>query len=411
MSVSPPEKPEPARNEQAHEQPPQAGPPDDSLSKAGRAQRRPRVLILGGVAVVAVAVLLLYLRAEHRKNHVALTDAPRPVTVVRADGASYRALRSYVGNTQPWSSARVGPQYVSAYVGTVLVRPGANVKRGQVLATLDCRYASAASKAMAARAAALEARQSAAQHETNRTKELTAGGFASPNEIEQLSSRAESERSEVESLQASLIDRKIEVDDCILRAPFDGEVSERYVDPGAYLRPGEPVALVLDRNTLRVTADAPESDFAVLTPGVAVEIELEATHQKLAAHISRRAPGADAITRTVHFEVDVPNPEHLLPTGATARVSLHVGGARPAVRIPLHAATVRGDKASIYLVEGGRAKRVEAPVLGESGGDLFLDPTIVKPGSAVVIEGRALLDDGDAVEPKESKRSSEEATP
>jgi RND family efflux transporter MFP subunit len=370
------------------------------------------VLILVGVAVVLLAITLLYIRAERRRNHVALSDAPRPVTVTTAEGTTFRSLRSYVGNTEAWNSARVGPQYVSAYVGTVLVRPGAKVKMGQVLATLDCRNASAASREMAARAASLEARQTAAEHESKRTDELTAGGFASANEIEQLSSRAASEKAEVESLKASLVSRKIEVDDCILRAPFNGEVAERYVDPGAYLRPGEPVALVLDRNTVRVTADAPETDFGVVAPGTPVEVEIAATGAKLELHISRRAPNADAVTRTVHFEVDAPNPEQTvpeatngpdaarrLPVGATARVSLHVGEARPAVRVPLRAATVRGDKATVFVVEDGKAKRVTALVEGELGGELYLEPTL-KPGSKVVLEGRALLAEGDAVTAK-----------
>jgi RND family efflux transporter MFP subunit len=264
------------------------------------------------------------------------------------------------------------------------------------LATLDCRNASAASREMAARAASLEARQTAAEHESKRTDELTAGGFASANEIEQLSSRAASEKADVESLKASLVSRKIEVDDCILRAPFAGEVAERYVDPGAYLRPGEPVALVLDRNTVRITADAPETDFTVVAPGTPVEVVIEATGAKLDLHISRRAPNADAVTRTVHFEVDAPNAEHLLPVGATARVSMHVGEPRAAVRVPLRAATVRGEKASVFVVENGKAKRVTAQVEGELGGDLYLDPSLAA-GSKVVLEGRALLDDGDAV--------------
>jgi RND family efflux transporter MFP subunit len=371
-------------------------PPDDRMPEAGPTSRRPRVLILVGVAGVLVAVALLYARAEHRKNHVALSDAPRPVTVIDAQGTSFRPLRSYVGNTEAWTSARVGPQYVSAYVGTVLVRPGARVLLGQVLATLDCRNASAASREMAARAASLEARQTAAEHESKRTDELTAGGFASANEIEQLSSRAASEKADVESLKASLVSRKIEVDDCILRAPFAGEVAERYVDPGAYLRPGEPVALVLDRTTVRITADAPETDFAVVAPGTPVEVVIEATGAKLDLRISRRAPNADAVTRTVHFEVDAPNAEHLLPVGATARVSLHVGAPRAAVRVPLRAATMRGEQATVFIIENGKAKRVTAQVEGELGGDLYLEPSLAA-GSKVVLEGRALITDGDPV--------------
>jgi RND family efflux transporter MFP subunit len=357
-------------------------------------------LIVLGVGTLLLVVVALYLRSVARTDHVALSDAPRPVSVERAQAASFRPLRSYVGTTAPWNSAKVGPQYVSAYVGAVLVRPGALVQRGQVLATLDCRNASAASKEIAARAKALEERQAAVEHETQRTKELSAGGFASENEVEQLSARSASEKAEVESLRASLISRSLEVDDCILRAPFVGEVTERYVDPGAYLRPGNPVAAVIDRSTLRISADAPESDFNVVRPGTPVEIEVEAVGMRLQTTVSRRAPAADDVTRTVHFEIDIPNVDRKLPANATARVHIHVGEPHPATVVPLRAAVVRGDKATLFTVESGRAKRVTVPVLGEEDGRLYVDPKL-SAQTLVVVEGRALLEDGAAVAPKE----------
>jgi RND family efflux transporter MFP subunit len=322
------------------------------------------------------------------------------VSVQKARAATFRPVRSYVGTTQPWTSASVGPQYVSAYVGAVLVRPGALVKRGEVLATLDCRNTSAASREIAAKAKALEERQAAVEHEAERTKEMQVGGFASANELEQLTARSASQKAEVESLRASLVSRGLEVDDCVLRAPFSGEVAERYVDPGAYARPGTPIVSVVDRNRIRICADAPESDFTVVALGTPVEISIEATGQKIQATVSRRAPSADDNTRTVHFEVDVPNADHVLPAGSTARISIDVGQPQPATEVPLRAATVRGDKATLFVVEGDVAKQEIVPVLGEAGGTLYLAPKLAA-GKAVVVEGRALLDDGDKVAAKE----------
>ena len=65
---------------------------------------------------------------------------------IAAVAKDFRPSRTYVGTMEAWLSASIGPQLVSAYVDTVLVRPGAVVKRGEVLATLDCRDASAASQ-------------------------------------------------------------------------------------------------------------------------------------------------------------------------------------------------------------------------------------------------------------------------
>ena len=376
-------------------------PPDDSLPSPPPNGRRVQLAIVLGVGALLALVVLLYLRASAKTNHVALAAAPKPVSVVKAESTSYRATRAYVGTTSSWIAARVGPQYVSAYVGTVLVRPGAVVKRGEVLATLDCRNASAASREIAAKAKAIEERQQAAEHEAERTKEMQQGGFASQNELEQLSARSAAEKAEAESLRASLVSRTLEVDDCVMRAPFNGEISDRFVDPGAYVRPGNPVVTIIDRNQVRITADAPESDFNVVAPGTPVAIAVDATGAKLSATVSRRAPAADDVTRTVRFEIDVPNAAHQLPVGATANLTIEVGQPQPAMRVPLRAATLRGDKASLFIVDGDVAKRQIVPTLGEAGGELYVEPKL-PAGARVVVEGRALLDDGDKVTAKES---------
>jgi len=390
-------------DEPLDEQTAKESPEPDALPPPGKDATRVRGFIVIGVALLLVAVVGLYLRAAARTNHVALAQAPKPVSTEKAKATTYRPTRTYVGTTDAWNVAKVGPQYISAYVGTVLVRPGSVVKRGEVLATLDCRNASAASREIAARAKALSERQSAAEHETGRLKEMKQGGFASENEVEQLGAKASSEAAEVESLKAALVSRSLEVDDCILRAPFAGEVADRFVDPGAYLRPGNPVASVIDRSMVRITADAPESDFAVVTPGTPVNIEVEATGAKVQGKVSRRAPSADETTRTVHFEIDVQNANHALPAGATARLTIDVGEPQPASSVPLRSATLRGDKATLFVVEGDVAKRVIFPILGEQGGLLYLDPKL-EPGTPVVVEGRALLDNNDRVTAKEQSQ-------
>src|SRR5579871_1316744 len=114
-----------------------------------RSEPRPRGVpfaIASGVAGVLVLGGLLVHRADSEVNKVALASAPKPVTTVTAQPTTYRETHAYVGTLRPWIEAAVGPQFVSAYVDTVLVRPGALVKRGDVIATLDCRNASAQSR-------------------------------------------------------------------------------------------------------------------------------------------------------------------------------------------------------------------------------------------------------------------------
>ena len=121
-----------------------------------------------------------------------------------------------------------------------------------------------------------------------------------------------------------------------------------------------------------------------------------ATGQETSAKIARLSPAADGSTRTVYFEVDLPDPQRIYPVGTTASLSIDVGTPQPATVLPSVAAAIRGDKAIIFVVEGDRAKKVVVPVKGEEAGTLYLDRSLA-PGAQVVTEGRSLLTDGDHV--------------
>lgn len=359
------------------------------------------IVIGAGVAVVLALGGFMMWRAEMRTNKVALASRPKPVTVVAALDSVYRPSRTYIGTIEPWVQASVGPQLVSAYVDTVLVRPGAKVKRGEILATLDCRNASAAQKAVASQARAIDATQQALEHEASRTRGLLDGGFVSPNEAEQKTAQSAAQLAQLEATKAKLAASVLEVNDCVLRAPFDGEVSKRSIDPGAFVRPGMAIVNVVDRSTVRMTADAPEIDFDVVAPDTKIKVHVFATNKDFTATITRRAPAADLTTRTVHFEIDIADPQRQIPVGTTGEVHIDVGEPQPATEIPLYAATLRGSKATLFTVEGDVAHAKTIPVKGEAGGSLYLD-TSLSPGTRVVTEGRALLEDGDKVTAKEA---------
>ena len=362
--------------------------------------RKPRVAgpflwMIAGIAVVVALGAWLYVRATGAVNHVALASSPKGVTVVAAAKASYQPARRYVGTVEPWVQAKVGPQLVAAFVDTVLVRPGAVVKRGAVIATLDCRNASATERAVSMQARAVEAQQRASAGEAARLSSLDPK-FVSQNDIEQKEADAASKQAQASALQAQATGSSLEVADCVLRAPFDGEVADRHVDPGAFVRPGSTIVTLVDRGTVRITADVPEQDFAAVADGTPVRLHFLAGGADLVAKISRRAPSADPGTRTVHVEIDVDDLQRTYAVWTTAEISLEIGAPVPATAIPVIAATVRGTKASVFVVEDGVAHLRVASVLGERAGLLYVDPKLAA-GSELVTEGRAQLDDNDHV--------------
>lgn len=358
----------------------------------------PSVLI-GTTALVMLAGAALWQRSSARENTRALATEPRGVTVVEPELTTWRPKVRYVGTLLPLLEARLGPQLTSAMVDTVLVRPGQKVKRGELLATLDCRSANASSAAVAMQARSLQARQLAMQRETQRTQELIDGGFVSLNEVEQRVASVEATEAQLAALTAVQQGKALEVDDCLLRAPFAGEVSERHADPGTFARPGTTVVTVIDRSTLRLAFEVPEVEFGAVPVGTSLQVSLLATGQVLSAKVTRVAPGADRITRTLHVESDLPNPEGALPAGTTAEIFVEVGEPKEVTSVPLVAARVKGSTATLFVVEDGKAFQKQFPVVGEEGARLLVDARM-PAGTRVVTQGRSQLRQYDAVAPR-----------
>jgi RND family efflux transporter MFP subunit len=358
----------------------------------------PVIIVTGAVSVLGIGALLVH-RAESKVNHVPLAAAAKPVTAVAAQETTFRESRTYIGTLRPWIEAPVGPQFVSAYVNDVFVRPGATVKRGEVLATLDCRNASAASQAVAAEARAINERQRAVSDEAARMETLLDGGFIDPNSVQLKKAQSASELANLAAQRAKLATQNLAVDDCVLRAPFNGEIATRTIDPGAFVRPGTAIVSVVDRTTVRATFDVPEDDFGVVAPSTSLSVRALATNKTFDGTIARRSPSADPDTRTVHAEVDIPDPDRLIPVNTTGEIRIEVGQPAPAVAIPIDAATINGSKAVVFLVEKGVAHKATFRVLGERESTLYVE-TALRPGTQVVTEGRALLAEGDAVAAK-----------
>jgi RND family efflux transporter MFP subunit len=353
-------------------------------------------MIVGGIVCLGlVGGATLAAKATSSKP-TALSAQPKGVTVIPAREANYRPTRRFLGTLRPWQEAKIGPQLVSAYVQTVLVRPGDVAEQGQVLATLDCRSAAAVSNSVAMRARALDEQQRAIASESARAQVLVEDGFVSKNEAEQQAARSAAAQAQLQAMRGELASKALEVNAWVLKAPFRGEISHRSIDPGSFVKPGTTLVSIIDRAIVRITFDVPEVDYQAVAPGTEARLKILATGREIAAKIVRRAPSADPATRTVRVEIDVQDAERALPVGTTAEVFIEVGALQDAIELPLRAATIRGTKANLFIIEGDAAKSMSARVLGESGKSVFLE-RFIPAGTLVVLEGRAQLQNGDVV--------------
>ena len=170
---------------------------------------------------------------------------------------------------------------------------------------------------------------------------------------EQKSAQSSSEQAQLALQRAKLASTQLEVSDCILRAPFDGEIATRTVDPGAFVRPGTPIVSVVDRNTVRMTFDVPESDFEVVAPGTPrVDPRPRDRHDARRGH---RAALAQRRPRDAHGarRGRPRRPEREIPVNTTGEVQIDGRRADPRDRRPpRRPRRSPGSKATLFVVDG-----------------------------------------------------------
>jgi len=372
-------------------QPPEPQP----LQPARRAPSIP--LVLSGLTAAVILVGgALAIRAAHRQNHTTLAQSAKIVGLLEARTTLYHAEHRYVGSVLAWNEAKLGPQFLSGYVTEVRVRPGASVRKGQPLAIIEPEQAKERNLASQKQAEAIKARLGFLARESERIQGLEKKGIVSENEAENKLAEVQSESAKLEAAQAQMASSNLEFQDTIQRAPFDGEIGERFLDPGAFVRPGNYIVSVVDRSRVICASDAPEQDHPFLSVGRAVHLRLLATSRELDGTISRVSPSADPSTRTLHFEVDLDNQDRAIPVGTSVEMLILENAGRNVIHLPTAAAKVEGTRATVFVLEGDRVRKKVLNFIGEREGELYLSPDL-PPGAQVVVDGREQLEDGDPV--------------
>ncbi|MFQ5591960.1 MAG: efflux RND transporter periplasmic adaptor subunit [Phycisphaerae bacterium] len=158
-----------------------------------------------------------------------------------------------------------------------------------------------------------------------------------------------------------------------IRAPFQGVITERHVDPGAFVRSAAegattPLLTIARVDYVRLVMNVPESDASHV--GVGTQIEAQCRQlgpAPLEATITRAAMALRENTRTMRVEADIDNSDGRLMPGLYARASVLLRSESRAMMIPSKAVRVRGTDISVLVAEGAVA-RAKSITLGYDDG-------------------------------------------
>ena len=294
-------------------------------------------LVAPTLAAVTVSSFVGCGRAEPTDPAVQARDLrPVAVSVATVEGRDEPVTIDASGSFQAQESSDVAPEAAGVVVATP-VDVGQQVQAGAVLARLrgvESGLRLDEARAAVARAEAnvrlAESQDRLAQTTSERYGALLASGDVSRTVADQARTQAETSRQSVATARASLAEARAQlalaekaVSDVVVRAPFAGFVSARYVSLGEYVQPSTPVITLLKIHPLRLHLTMPAVQAGQVRRGQAIRATVDAyPGQEFPGEITAIGPAVAAESRSFIAEATVPNPERLLKPGmfAVARV-------------------------------------------------------------------------------------------
>jgi membrane fusion protein (multidrug efflux system) len=287
---------------------------------------------------------------------------------------------------------------VSGYLKTLTVDKGDAVKEGQLLGQIEVPELLADETQYAAETAV-----SRTSYERMAEARQRAPDLVIPQTVDDLRGQWEVAQAKLQRTQTLLRYARIV-------APFDGVITARFVDPGAFIPAAttgsttQSAALLtlMDYRRLRVQVFVPEAEVLFIKNGVPVQLTVEELPERtFPGTITRFAHALDEATKTMLAEIEIPNPTGDLRPGAYATVRLGVERKPDALLVPVQALVVEKAGSSLFTVADAKAKKT--PVQTGFNDGVNVEILNMKLDQPVVLLGKQTLTDGQPVNPVEAK--------
>lgn len=350
-------------------------------------------IAVAGICLAVAAALAWYKYDQISQAQARAAAFPEPMEAVEAftvTQAEREPTIRVTGEVVPARSADLRTE-MSGRISSVGFASGARVNEGQVLVQLDVAEE---------RAQLLEARaqEDIARLAFERAERLVKRGAGSLEARDQTRAEFDAARARTQALQASISKKT-------LTAPFDAVAGLHRLETGQYLNAGDVVTHLVGVNEpLWVDFSVPQ-EFAGLTAGTEVKVEVEGVH--LPAEIIARDSAISTISRNLRLRAKVLEPTSNMVAGMFVQVSVPLGIAETVTLVP--ATAVRRDAlgAAVYVLEAQgnevRARKRSVTLMTDGdmpdSNDLVVITRGLTPGERIAATGAFKLRDGSLVHP------------
>lgn len=304
---------------------------------------------------------------------------------VRVAGAVYAVKDTTVqaafhadGVAEPMRQATLSTKLMGTIV-SVVVHEGDRVSAGQVLARIDSRDITAKQAQVDASIADAEAARRDAATQAGRIRALYADSAATRAQLDAVETGLARADAGVRAAHASAAEVGAMSAYAVIRAPFAGIVTHRFVDPGAFAAPGAPLLTVQDGSQLRISASTTPELARTLQRGQPIDATIEGVAAR--ARVEGVVPATAGNLYTINALV--PNPSGAILSGSAATLLLPQGERTVRV-VPLRAVSRSGDLTGVTVrtPEGDATRWVR---LGDTFGDAVEVTAGLRAGDRVIV--------------------------
>jgi multidrug efflux system membrane fusion protein len=336
-----------------------------------------------------------------------------PVTVATAVQKNVPVQIRAVGNVEPYSTVSIKSQ-VTGIINQAHFKEGQDVKKGQLLFTIDPRPLEAALKQAEANLARDAAQLNNWREQVKRYRELVDKQYVSKEQYDQIKTNADAAEAVVDADKAAVDNAKVQLSYCYIYSPVNGRVGSLLVNEGNLVRvnDGTPLLVINQLVPINVTFSVPEQYLADIKQRMAAgTLGVDAIFPSDQARPERGVLAfvdntVDRTTGTIKLKAEFKNTDLRLWPGQYTNVALTLSTQEGAVVVPSDAIQVGPEGQQVFVVKEDKRVEVRPVTLGQSQAGESIIMKGLAPGEVVVREGQFLLGPNSRVEIKTASADS-----
>jgi membrane fusion protein, multidrug efflux system len=327
-----------------------------------------------------------------------------PVTVATVGQKTVPVTLRAIGNVEAYSTVSVKSQ-VEGQLERVYFREGQDVKKGDLLFTIDSRPFEAGLRQAEANLARDQAQEKNARAQADRSEMLFESGIVSKDQFDQVRTNFDALQAAVRADQATVENAKIQLGYCSIRSPIEGRTGNLMVHEGNVLKANDTALVVINQvNPLYVDFSVPEQYLPEIKRYRGrgnLKVEAVVPHEEARPErgvLTFVNNTVDSATGTILLKGTFPNLEKRLWPGQFVDVKLALTLLPNAVVVPSQAVQTGQQGLYAFVVKPDMTVDLRPVAAGETIGDEMVIEKGLQPGEKVVTDGQLLLRPGAKVE-------------